>query len=35
VGEGEGDQQPMMLRGADLCLDTCKGCKKDCPNRPD
>ena len=35
----EGDladgQQPMMLRGEDLCLDTCKGCKKDCPNRKD
>ena len=23
----------MSLRGEDLCLDTCKGCQKDCPNR--
>ena len=24
---------PMLLMGSDLCLDTCKGCHKDCPNR--
>lgn len=23
----------MSLRGEDLCLDSCKGCQKDCPNR--
>ena len=23
----------MSLRGEDLCLDQCKGCQKDCPNR--
>ena len=23
----------MLLRGEELCLDSCKGCKKDCPNR--
>ena len=23
----------MLLRGEDLCLDSCQGCKKDCPNR--
>ena len=23
----------MSLRGEDLCLDTCRGCQKDCPNR--
>ena len=34
-GEAAGGQQPMLLRGEDLCLDTCKGCKKDCPNRKD
>lgn len=35
--EGEARQglQPMLLRGEDLCLDTCKGCRKDCPNRRD
>lgn len=32
-GEGGGDAVPMLLRGEELCLDTCKGCKKDCPNR--
>lgn len=34
-GEMQDSLQPMMLRGEDLCLDTCKGCKKDCPNRKD
>lgn len=34
-GEAANGMQPMMLRGEDLCLDTCKGCKKDCPNRKD
>lgn len=34
-GEMLNGMQPMMLRGEDLCLDTCKGCKKDCPNRKD
>ena len=35
--EGEARQglQPMLLRGENLCLDTCKGCRKDCPNRRD
>ena len=23
----------MRLRGEDLCLDSCRGCQKDCPNR--
>ena len=23
----------MRLRGEDLCLDSCQGCQKDCPNR--
>ena len=23
----------MTLRGEELCLDACKGCQKDCPNR--
>ena len=23
----------MSLRGEELCLDSCKGCQKDCPNR--
>ena len=23
----------MLLRGEELCLDSCKGCQKDCPNR--
>ena len=30
--ELDGGQLQMMLRGEDLCLDTCKGCKKNCPN---
>lgn len=34
-GEAAQGMQPMLLRGEDLCLDTCKGCKKDCPNRKD
>ena len=25
--------QPLLLLGEDLCLDTCQGCQKDCPNR--
>lgn len=32
-GEAADGMQPMFLRGEDLCLDTCQGCKKDCPNR--
>lgn len=32
-GEGVDSIQPMLLRGEELCLDTCQGCKKDCPNR--
>jgi len=34
-GEAENGKQPMLLLGEDLCLDTCKGCKKNCPNRRD
>lgn len=34
-GEEQQGMQPMLLKGEDLCLDTCKGCKKDCPNRKD
>ena len=29
----EGGVVAMSLRGEDLCLDSCKGCQKDCPNR--
>lgn len=25
--------QKLLLRGEELCLDTCKGCQRDCPNR--
>lgn len=32
-GEAQDGQVQMMLRGEDLCLDTCKGCKKNCANR--
>ena len=32
-GEAVNGMQQMLLRGEDLCLDTCQGCKKDCPNR--
>ena len=32
-GETENGIRQMLLRGEDLCLDTCQGCKKDCPNR--
>lgn len=32
-GEAANGMQQMLLRGEDLCLDTCQGCKKDCPNR--
>ncbi|MBE5804445.1 MAG: GNAT family N-acetyltransferase [Clostridiales bacterium] len=32
-GEEADGRLSMLLRGEDLCLDTCKGCKKDCPNR--
>ena len=32
-GESVNGMQPMLLRGEELCLDTCKGCNKDCPNR--
>lgn len=32
-GEADNGVLPMLLRGEDLCLDTCQGCKKDCPNR--
>lgn len=32
-GEAAADAVPMLLRGEDLCLDTCQGCKKNCPNR--
>lgn len=28
-----GEEILMSLRGEDLCLDSCKGCQKDCPNR--
>ena len=31
-GDAQNGMLPMMLRGEDLCLDTCKGCKKNCPN---
>ena len=29
----ESGMTSMLLRGEELCLDSCKGCKKDCPNR--
>ena len=29
----ESGMRTMLLRGEELCLDSCKGCKKDCPNR--
>lgn len=32
-GKGDGHWQPMLLRGEDLCLDTCASCSKNCPNR--
>ena len=32
-GEAESGLQQMLLRGEELRLDTCQGCKKDCPNR--
>lgn len=32
-GEGSGHLQPMLLRGEELCLDTCASCSKSCPNR--
>ncbi|MBR4081276.1 MAG: GNAT family N-acetyltransferase [Clostridia bacterium] len=34
-GSASAGMQPMLLRGEELCLDTCQGCKKDCPNRRD
>lgn len=34
-GDAAGDEQPMLLPGDEICLDTCKGCKKNCPNRRD
>ncbi|MDO4483147.1 MAG: hypothetical protein Q4C54_01560 [Clostridia bacterium] len=33
MGEQVGGMQPMFLMGEDLCLDTCKSCSKNCPNR--
>lgn len=27
-GEADGGMQPMLLRGEELCLDTCKGCER-------
>ena len=32
-GDAESGLQQMLLRGEELRLDTCQGCKKDCPNR--
>ena len=32
-GDAADGQLQMLLRGEDLCLDTCQGCKKNCPNR--
>lgn len=32
-GEASNGMQPLLLRGEELCLDTCKGCTKNCPNR--
>lgn len=32
-GEASNGMQPLLLLGEDLCLDTCQGCQKDCPNR--
>lgn len=32
-GEAANGRVPMLLRGEELCLDTCKSCQKDCPNR--
>ena len=29
----EGGSRPMHLRGEDLCLDSCRGCKTPCANR--
>ena len=29
----EGDLVLMSARGEDVCLDSCKGCQKDCPTR--
>ena len=32
-GNAANGVQPLLLRGEELCLDSCKGCKKDCANR--
>lgn len=32
-GNTEDGGVSMLLRGEELCLDTCKSCRKDCPNR--
>lgn len=32
-GQAMDGMQPLLLHGEDLCLDTCKGCQRDCPNR--
>ena len=32
-GEASGGMQPLLLRGEELCLDTCQGCTRACPNR--
>ena len=32
-GNASNGVQPLLLRGEELCLDSCKGCKKDCANR--
>ncbi len=32
-GDAAGGMQPLLLLGEELCLDSCQGCSKDCPNR--
>lgn len=32
-GKGADGLQPLLLLGEELCLDSCQGCRKDCPNR--
>lgn len=32
-GEAANGMQPLLLLGEELCLDSCQGCRKDCPNR--
>lgn len=32
-GEARNGMIPMLLKGEELCLDSCTSCQKDCPNR--